>query len=666
MFQSIRLGFFLLSVITFLGSVTAQDLDFSINSSEDPINWSTSVTKENDSTFILQLKAVIKKDWHLYSQTSPDGGSQPAIFNFEDNGKQYKLSGPTLESVTHSEYSDIFEVTEVFFKGVAVFTQKIILNNVGLEKISFSIDYQVCKDLCIASVERFSVFLDPEKASLTKSIDLSDSKDAQKTAALLLPLKNTERLGNELNETEGSKANNLWKIFILGVLGGLIALLTPCVFPMIPLTVSYFTKGSENRKQGISRALWYGFFIVFIYVLLSLPFHLFNSVDAQILNTVATNMWLNVFFFIVFVFFAGSFFGFYELNLPSSWANKMDASASKMGGIIGVFFMALTLALVSFSCTGPILGGLLGSTALASGDVATNLSVGMFGFGIALAFPFALFALFPGMLSSLPKSGGWMLTVKVFLGFLELGLAFKFLSNADLVGHWGLLKREVFLGIWMLLSLGLAAYLLGVFDKVKKSIHWSRFPWILGALVFGGFLLLGILKKQDLAWLSGFPPPSFYSLYEQESDCPLGLECYKDFEIGLSAAKAANKPILLDFTGWACVNCRRMEENVWRDPSVFNKIKNEFVLISLYIDDRSPLIESEQFIFQFASGRQKPITTVGQKWGTFQTVNFNAASQPYYVLLSPNLHILGPAIQYTNIDVYDSWLEAGLNEFKKQ
>jgi len=227
MFQSIRLGFFLLSVITFLGSVTAQDLNFSINFSEDPINWSTSVTKENDSTFILQLKAVIKKDWHLYSQTSPDGGSQPAIFNFEDNGKQYKLSGPTLESVTHSEYSDIFEVTEVFFKGVAVFTQKIILNNVGLEKISFSIDYQVCKDLCIASVERFSVFLDPEKASLTKSIDLSDSKDAQKTAALLLPLKNTERLANELNETEGSKANNLWKIFILGVLGGLIALLTP-------------------------------------------------------------------------------------------------------------------------------------------------------------------------------------------------------------------------------------------------------------------------------------------------------------------------------------------------------------------------------------------------------------------------------------------------------
>jgi thiol:disulfide interchange protein DsbD len=344
----------------------------------------------------------------------------------------------------------------------------------------------------------------------------------------------------------------------------------------------------------------------------------------------------------------------------------MDASASKMGGIIGVFFMALTLALVSFSCTGPILGGLLGSTALASGDVATNLSVGMFGFGIALAFPFALFALFPGMLSSLPKSGGWMLTVKVFLGFLELGLAFKFLSNADLVGHWGLLKREVFLGIWMLLSVGLAAYLLGVFDKVKKSIHWSRFPWILGALVFGSFMLLGILKKQDLAWLSGFPPPSFYSLYEQESDCPLGLECYKDFETGLSAAKAANKPILLDFTGWACVNCRRMEENVWRDPSVFNKINNEFVLISLYIDDRSPLIESEQFIFQFASGRQKPITTVGQKWGTFQTVNFNAASQPYYVLLSPNLYILGPAIQYTNIGVYDSWLEAGLNEFKKQ
>ena len=324
--------------------------------------------------------------------------------------------------------------------------------------------------------------------------------------------------------------------------------------------------------------------------------------------------------------------------------------------------MALTLALVSFSCTGPILGGLLGSTTLAGGDVATNLTVGMFGFGLALALPFALFALFPGLLSGLPKSGGWMITVKVFLGFLELGLAFKFLSNADLVGHWGILKREIFLGIWLLLSIGLAAYLLGVFDKVKKPIHWSRFPWIVGSIVFGSFLLLGIFKKQDLAWLSGFPPPSFYSVYAQESDCPLGLNCYKDFETGWRVAQEENKPILLDFTGWACVNCRRMEENVWSDPSVFSLINKEFVLISLYVDDRKTLPLSDQFIFTYPSGRQKPIETIGQKWGTFQTVNFNSASQPYYVLLSLSLEVLAPAIQYTDIPTYKQWLLDALNQ----
>jgi thiol:disulfide interchange protein DsbD len=270
------------------------------------------------------------------------------------------------------------------------------------------------------------------------------------------------------------------------------------------------------------------------------------------------------------------------------------------------------------------------------------------------------------MLASLPKSGGWMLTVKVFLGFLELGLAFKFLSNADLVAHWGLLKREVFLGIWLLLSIGLAAYLLGIFDRPKKPIHWSRYPWIAASIVFGSFMLLGILQKAPLNWLSGFPPPSFYSVYPQESDCPLGLDCYKDFETGLQIASSQNKPILLDFTGWACVNCRRMEENVWSDPTVFNLIKNEFVLISLYVDDRAPLPAADQFIFEYTSGRQKSIKTIGQKWGTFQTVNFNAASQPYYLMMSPDLEILAPAIQYTDVNTYEQWLSLGIQTFKAQ
>lgn len=457
-------------------------------------------------------------------------------------------------------------------------------------------------------------------------------------------------------------------IFGLGFLGGLIALLTPCVFPMIPLTVSFFTKQSHQKAKGIANAALYGFFIVLIYFLLSLPFHLFDSVDSQILNTIATNVWLNVFFFIIFVFFAFSFFGYYELTLPSSWANKMDQASQKVGGGLGIFFMALTLAIVSFSCTGPILGGLLGSTTLAEGDVATNLSAGMVGFGLALALPFALFALFPTWLNSLPKSGGWMTTVKVVLGFLELALAFKFLSNADLVGHWGILKREVFLGIWILLFLLLSLYLFRVFrfphDGPGQKLSPMRRSFALMSVVFTLYLVLGLTGVMNLKLLSGFPPPDFYSLQKTETDCPLGLDCFKDFDKGVAFAKAENKPILLDFTGWACVNCRKMEENVWSQTAIYEMIKEEYVLISLYVDDRQKLPPGEQFDFKYESGRIKTIETIGQKWGTFQSVNFSAASQPYYVLLSPNLEILNQAVQYVDSEVYEAWLKSGLSTYQ--
>ncbi|MGY8916338.1 MAG: protein-disulfide reductase DsbD family protein, partial [Flavobacteriales bacterium] len=414
--------------------------------------------------------------------------------------------------------------------------------------------------------------------------------------------------------------------------------------------------------------LLYGFFIVLIYFLLSLPFHLFDSVDSQILNTIATNVWLNLFFFLIFIFFSFSFFGYYELTLPSSWANKMDSASSKVGGGFGIFFMAVTLAIVSFSCTGPILGGLLGSTALADGDVATNLTIGMLGFGVALALPFALFALFPAWLNSLPKSGGWMTTVKVVLGFLELALAFKFLSNADLVGNWGIFKREIFLGIWILLFLLMTLYLFGMFrfphDGPKQKLSKTRLGVGLLSGAFSLYLILGLAKVSDLKLLSGFPPPEFYSVFEQESDCPLGINCFKDFDEGLAYAKEVNKPILLDFTGWACVNCRKMEENVWSEPDIYPLLKEDYVLISLYIDDRKPLPEDGQFDFKFESGRVKTIKTVGEKWGTFQTLNFNAASQPYYVLLSPDLEVLNSSIQYTDKETYLNWLKTGLKNYK--
>ena len=347
----------------------------------------------------------------------------------------------------------------------------------------------------------------------------------------------------------------------------------------------------------------------------------------------------------------------------------MDAASNKVGGGIGIFFMAVTLAIVSFSCTGPILGGLLGSTTLAEGEVANNLTAGMTGFGVALALPFALFAMFPAWLNSLPKSGGWMTTVKVVLGFLELALAFKFLSNADLVGNWGIFKREIFLGVWILLFVLLTLYLFGVIrfkhDGPKQKLTLGRKMTGFLSLAFTVYLGLGLGNLVNLKLLSGFPPPQFYSVFQQESDCPLGIDCYKDFEEGLAHAKSVNKPILLDFTGWACVNCRKMEENVWSDPEVYRLLKDDYVLISLYIDDRKELPKEEQFDYKFESGRVKAITTVGQKWGTFQTINFNSASQPYYVLISPEMEILNSAIQSADKDEYRDWLLEGLKNYKK-
>ncbi len=632
---------------------------------DNPVLWSHELNRISDTEYELIISGQIFEGWHVYSQFTAEGGSLPSEFTYEKAGLDYELVGKTQESPTETAYSDIFEVEETFFKKEAVFTQKIRLLNPDIRQVDVNLFYQVCKEVCIAVDKDFHFVLAGGEASIvTKTVD---DRSLALGTALQLDIKNKELL-NEGN-SQGNSKSSLWVIFGLGFLGGLIALLTPCVFPMIPLTVSFFTKQSHNKSKGIVNALLYGFFIVLIYFLLSLPFHIFDSVDSQILNTIATNIWLNLFFFIIFVFFAFSFFGYYELTLPSSWANKMDAASNKVGGGIGIFFMAVTLAIVSFSCTGPILGGLLGSTTLAEGEVATNLTAGMTGFGVALALPFALFAMFPAWLNTLPKSGGWMNTVKVVLGFLELALAFKFLSNADLVGNWGIFKREIFLGIWILLFVLLTVYLFGLFRfkhyGPKQRISTGRKLTGLVSLAFTVYLVLGLSKISNLKLLSGFPPPDFYSVFETESDCPLGIDCYKDFEKGLAYAKAGNKPILLDFTGWACVNCRKMEENVWSDPDIYALLKEDYVLISLYIDDRKELSTAEQFDYKFESGRVKTIKTIGEKWGTFQTINFNSASQPYYVLLSPDLELLNSAIQSADIEVYRQWLLKGLESHKE-
>lgn len=631
---------------------------------EDLAIWSHRVNQISETEYELVFEGDIKEEWFVYSLYTAEGGSMPSEFEFLKQDEDYKLLGKTVEGKTYRKYTEVFDVEETFFKEKALFKQRIVLLKPEVKQINVVLYYQICKEVCILKEETFNIALHGG-AAITENKTLDENSIA-KSNALKLDLKNSERLNDGIATLEAGQSQ-FWMIFGLGFVGGLLALFTPCVFPMIPLTVSFFTKQSGNKAKGVGNALLYGFFIVLIYFLLSLPFHLFESVDSQILNTIATNIWLNLLFFVIFVVFAFSFFGYFELTLPTSWANRMDAASTKAGGALGVFFMALTLAIVSFSCTGPILGGLLGSTTLAEGEVAQNLSAGMTGFGLALALPFMLFALFPAWLNSLPRSGGWMTTIKVVLGFLELALAFKFLSNADLVGGWGFLKRELFIGIWIALFLGLTLYLFGFFrfphDEPKKKLGIGR--TIMGALSFlvVVYLGLGLSGTLDMKVLSGFPPPDFYSYQAKDSDCPLGLDCFKDFDEGIAHAKETNKPILLDFTGWACVNCRRMEENVWSDPKIFPMLRDEYVLISLYVDDRKALPKAEQFDFQYDSGRIKTISTVGQKWGTFQTINFNAASQPYYVLLSPELEVLSAPVQYVDVPTYENWLKSGLKHY---
>ena len=628
---------------------------------QEPVIWETSVISDTiKNIYTIRLKANIEKNWHLYSQFSDPNGAIPTEFKFKKN-KKYRLIGRVNETESTVAYDEVFEMDLSYFTQKAIFTQKIEIFDTNLNKIEAEVNYQACDDkLCIFRNENFYITLDGSNFFNHQTID-NRSKDL--SSSLKLNLKNTSFINKTQNE-EG--IYSYFNVFILGFIGGLLALLTPCVFPMIPLTVSFFLKKSISSKRGVFNALTYTFFIVLIYCLLSLPFHFIDSLDPEFLNSLATNIYVNIIFFLVFVLFAFSFFGFYEITLPTTWGNKSD-QASAINGIIGIFFMALTLAIVSFSCTGPILGSLLAGSITADGG-ATQLSFGMLGFGVALGLPFGLFALFPNSLNLIPKSGSWMNTVKVVLGFLELALALKFLSNADLVANWGLLKREVFLVIWILITLSLTLYLFGLFrfpydSKVQKSK--TRYSFAFLSLIITSYLFFGLVSKENtLKLISGFPPPEFYSLRAIKSDCPLGLECYKDYELGIQKAVEQQKPILLDFTGWACVNCRKMEENVWSDPEVYPILRDKFIIISLYVDDRKILDEKDQFDFQLPNGRIKRINTVGKKWATFQTINFNTASQPFYVQITSDGTLLNSPIQYTGSEDFKNWLETGLYNYK--
>ena len=630
--------------------------------SQDPITFETKVKKISENTFELVTTANIQNKWRLYSQNLFSGGAIPTEFIFDNKSQSIKLIGDVSESQSITKFDPIFQIEQSYFENQSTFTQLIETNKI-IDNISAVIAYQACDDVVCIFREANLIFNFDGSTLAIENVDLT-SDIYENNNALAIDLKNTELLST-INDSSALTSNSYINLFILGFIGGLLALLTPCVFPMIPLTVSFFTSNKSEQNSKFN-AIIYGLFIVGIYLSLSIPFHFLDSIDPEILNSISTNAGLNIFFFVVFILFAFSFFGFYEITIPSKWVNSIDSKSNSIGGYIGVFFMALTLVLVSFSCTGPILGSLLVGSISSQGG-AIQLTIGMLGFGVALALPFTIFALFPNLLTTLPKSGRWMNTFKVILGFLELGFAFKFLSNADLVEHWGILKREVFIGIWVLISFSLSLYLLGLykFPHESKNVVTSKFNLILGFFVLGFsvYLFPALLQNgSDKArMLSGFTPPAFYSIYSKSNDCPLGFTCFKDFDSGLSYAKSQNKPILLDFTGWACVNCRRIEENVWTDPEVYSLINDNFVLISLYVDDRKELDVKDFITLKYKSGKEKIIKTVGEKGATFQAINFKSASQPYYVLLDNNLRILNKPIQYTSKDKYLNWLKEGLD-----
>ena len=540
-----------------------------------------------------------------------------------------------------------------YFINEVIYSQEVVLKgNYKDDILTQNLYYQVCDDrVCIFQDVKLEYSLSNKQIINTTSFDYSTV-----SSSLNLDLKNSELLVNEYENEMSNNFSRRINILILGLLGGFLALLTPCVFPMIPLTVSFFSTKNEQAKLYSSS---YGFFIILIYVSLSIPFYFLENINPEILNQISTSPVLNFIFFAIFVAFALSLFGLFDITLPSSWSNTVDSKSNLYKGLISTFFMSLTLCLVSFSCTGPILGTLLVGTLTSDGG-AIDLTYGMLGFGVALAVPFTLLAFFPNVINKLPKSGSWTNSIKVILGFVELALAFKFLSNVDLILEWGILKREIFIGIWVLLFLLCGLYLLRTSKQLSYILSSSFF------IIVGIYMSSSLFSTNtNLSLLSGLLPPEFYSVYQDDNECPLSLNCIKDFDEGKSESVENNKPILLDFTGWACANCRRVEENTWSEPKVYDMINNEFILISLYVDDRSDLNQDQIIILTDKNGNEKTLKKVGEKWSAFQTINFKNNSQPYYVLLSPNLEVLNKPIQYTDTDTYQSWLSEGLENFKK-
>jgi cytochrome c biogenesis protein CcdA len=616
--------------------------------------WNASSHKIDDKTYTISFSTPGNSSWQLYGANEVISDVPSTTLEFDSSitvEKKFKDSGDVKQITSALFDNQKFNVHE----GPATYTATVKFTNEVPAKLlgKFSYTYGKGDEFYPGNVYSFSVDLEGGVASKVRikinSLDLAH------------PVNNCG------DEDTGGKS--LLSIFFLGLLGGFIALLTPCVFPLIPLTVSFFTKKTNDRRKGILNAMLYGFFIFIIYTLFSIPFHLVSNVNPEILNNISTNVWLNLVFFVIFIVFAISFFGYFEIVIPGGIANKID-SKSGMGTVGGIFFMALTLAIVSFSCTGPILGSLLVGTAA---EGAWPLTAGLAGFGLALALPFALFAMFPGWLHSLPKSGGWLTSIKVVLGFLEIAMAIKFLSNADLVEQWGIIKREIFIGAWVIIGILLVLYLFGRIrfphDSPVKKIGTVRWAFIIVFAASTIYFIPGLTNTSaaNLKLISGFPPPLCYSVYRSPVNCEKGVEPLRDYDQALLQARKENKPLLIDFTGWACVNCRRMEENVWTDETVTDLMKNKFVVVSLYVDERRLLPATDQVEFITKNGSAKKIVTVGDKWATFQSENFNKVSQPQYAIVHPDEVVLTKTKSYTpSAKEFAGWLKCGLDAFSKK
>jgi thiol:disulfide interchange protein len=640
---------------------------------ESPVKWKVTALPISEDTYEIRLKATIADKHYIYSTDIPEDEGPVATSVKIQASKDIEVKeGLSYEGKLMVDFDPTFGINIGKFKKEVTFIKvvKLLQDDVTIKG---SYEFMACDEKQCFPPDEVEFSLKLKRKTLQTEDDTPDSLVAVEASAEEPELSdisgdslattvafNWDAMDKDCVSADSDEADmSIWWIFILGFGGGLLALLTPCVFPMVPITVGFFTKGGRNRKEGVIQAMIYGLSIIVIYVFLGVATTMIFGADA--LNAMSTSAFFNILFFLIFIIFAISFFGAFEITLPNSWANQSDKMAGR-GGLVGIFFMAFTLALVSFSCTGPIIGSLLVQAATGQGPEIGIFKVkpimGMFGFSLALALPFTLFALFPQWLKSLPKSGGWMENVKVNIGFLELALALKFLSVADLTQNWGFLRWEPFMAAWFIIFLLMGIYSTGLFAKTGRPIFIRIFG--VASILFSLYIGFAGLKYQPVAVLSGLAPPAHYNFFNEDIPHPSD---FKDFDAAIAYAKKANKPLLIDFTGDGCVNCRKMEEQVWIQPDI-KKLMSEYVIVSLYVDNREELPESEQYVSSI-TGKSKKIKTVGHKWTDFEIRHFQKASQPYYVLITPELDILTNPVAFTSESTYKNFLQCGLKRFEE-